>query len=104
MPWFIFIFGFPVFSTCVLKSKLGGEIPYLAALLNFLVMFVLSTIGDLVILDWLIISRITPKFVIIPGSEAADYKDSSHHYLGHAKAAVIMIFLALALAAAVSFL
>ena len=104
LPWFIFVLGFPVFSTYALKSKLGGEIPCLTALLNLIVMFVLATIGDLVILDWLIITRITPKFVIIPGSAAADYKDFSHHYKGHAKAAVIMVFIALALAVVVSYL
>ncbi len=104
LPWFIFILGFPVFSTYALKSRLGGEIPYPAALANFLVMFLLATVGDLVILDWLVISKMTPKFVIIPGSEAADYKDFSHHYKGHAKAAGILVFLALALAAVVSFL
>jgi hypothetical protein len=104
LPWFVFVLGFPVFSTYALKSKLGGEIPYLAALSNFLGLFLLATIGDLVVLDWLVISKMTPRFVIIPGSEEADYKDFSHHFKGHAKGAVIMIFLAVALAAAVSFL
>jgi hypothetical protein len=104
LPWFVFVLGFPVWSTYALKSKLGGEIPFLTAFLNLIVMFVLATIGDLVILDRLIITRITPKFVIIPGSDAADYKDFSHHYKGHAKAAVIMALIALALAAVVSYL
>ena len=104
LPWIVFVLGFPVFSTYALKSKLGGEIPYLAALSNLLVLFLLATVGDLVIIDWLVISKMTPKFVIIPGSEPADYKDFSHHYKGHAKGAVIFVFLALGLAAVVSFL
>ena len=49
-------------------------------------MFTVANMGDLFFLDWLIVSKITPKFVIIPGSEAEDYKDFSHHYKGHAKA------------------
>ena len=104
LPWIVFVLGFPVWSTYALKSKLGGEIPFLTAFLNLIVMFVLVTIGDLVILDWLVISKITPKFVIIPGSEAKDYKDFSHHYKAHAKAAVIIVFIALALAAVAAFL
>jgi hypothetical protein len=104
LPWFIFVLGFPVFSTYALKSKRGGEIPYSTAFLNFIVMSLLVTIGDLVILDWLVISKITPKFVIIPGSEASDYKDFSCHFKAHAKAAVIIIFVCLALAAVVSLL
>lgn len=104
LSWFAFVLAFPVFSTYALKSRLGGEIPLLTAFLNLIVMFALATIGDLVILDWLVVSRITPRFVIIPGSEAADYKDFSHHFRGHAKAGVIMAFIALGLAAVVSYL
>ena len=104
LPWFVFVAGFPVFSTFALKSKLGGEIPFAAALLNVLVMFLFSTLGDLVLLDWLVISKITPKFVTIPGSVKEDYKDFSHHFKGHAKAAVPMIVLALIIAGLASLL
>ena len=34
LPWFIFIFGFPLVSTYLLKSKLSGEIPFELAFLN----------------------------------------------------------------------
>jgi hypothetical protein len=98
LPWFIFVLGFPIFSTYVLKSKLGGEIPFLIAFLNLFVLFLLATAGDLVILDWLIVSKITPKFVIIPGSESADYKDFSHHYKAQLKASVGLILVSLIIA------
>jgi hypothetical protein len=42
---------------------------------------------------WLIVSKITPRFVIIPGSEKADYKDFSHHYKAHAKATIGLILI-----------
>jgi hypothetical protein len=98
VPWFIFVVGFPVFSTYALKSQLGNEIPFLIAFLNVFVLLLLATLGDLVILDWLIVSKITPKFVIIPGSEAADYKDFSHHYKAHAKATLGLILVCVILA------
>jgi hypothetical protein len=104
LPWFVFVLGFPVFSTLALKSKLGGEIAFAAASLNVLVMFIFATLGDLVLLDWILISKITPKFVIIPGSVKEDYKDFSHHFKGHAKAAVPLVVLCLAIAALVSLL
>jgi hypothetical protein len=104
LPWFIFVLGFPIFSTYVLKSKLGDEIPFLIAFLNLLVLFLLATVGDLVILDWLIVSKITPRFVIIPGSERADYKDFSHHYKAHAKALVGLILVCLIIAGIVWYL
>jgi len=102
LPWFVFVAGFPVFSTFALKSKLGGEIPFLTALLNVLAMFLLATLGDLVLVDWLLISKITPRFVIIPGSDREDYKDFSHHFRGHAKAAIPIIMIALLIAGLVS--
>jgi hypothetical protein len=91
LPWFIFTFGFPIYSTYALKASMGGDLPFWAAFLNVFVLVLLATIGDLVILDWLVISKITPAFVIIPGSEAADYKDFSHHFNAHARAVIPLL-------------
>ena len=52
---------------------------------------------------WIIVSKITPKFVIIPGTVKEDYKDFYHHYKAHAKATVPMILLCLIIAGIVSF-
>lgn len=101
LPWFIFLFGFPIFSTYMLKSKLGNEIPYIIAFLNLLILMLLANAGDLILLDWLIITKFTPEFVIIPGSERADYKDFSHHYRGHAKALALQILACLIIASIV---
>ncbi len=98
LPWLIFVLGFPVYSTYTLKMKLGNEISFWTAFLNFSVLFLLANIGDVFILDWLIISRITPKFVIIPGTEEQDYKDFSHHFKGHMKATIGMVLLGLIMA------
>jgi hypothetical protein len=91
IPWILFTLGFPIFSTYLLKSNLGGEIPFGTAFLNVAALALMATLGDLIILDWFIISRITPKFVIIPGTEREDYKDFSHHYKAHARAALLLI-------------
>ena len=102
VPWILFILAFPVFSTFAMKASLGGEIPFLFAFLNPLVLLQLLNLGDLAILDWLIISKITPGFVIIPGSTAADYKDMSHHFKGHVWATVAIALLSLVIGAVVS--
>lgn len=91
LPWFVFIVGFPLASTYSLKAQLAGEIPFEIAFLNVFVLVFFFFISDLVILDWVIISKITPQFVIIPGTEVDDYKDFSHHYMAHAKAAIPLI-------------
>jgi hypothetical protein len=85
-----------------LKDRLGGAITFNDAFVHLLMMVIFITIGDLVILDWLIISRITPNFVVIPGSDVEDYKDFSHHYRGHLRATIIMIALCAAVAVVVS--
>jgi hypothetical protein len=63
----------------------------------------LATLGDLLVLDWLIVSKITPKFVIIPGTDKEDYKDFSHHYKAHARAAIALVLLSLLFAGIVWF-
>ena len=103
-PWIVFILGFPIYSVLALKTKLGGEISFWVAFLHLFVMVLLMTIGDLVLLDWLVISKITPQFVIIPGTEASDYKDFSHHYIAHVKSSVILLVIIAVIAALASFL
>jgi hypothetical protein len=103
IPWFLILLGFPIWSTLQLKHKLGGIILFWIAFLNVFSMFFWGTFGDLVLLDWLLISRITPRFVIIPGSKKEDYRDFSHHFRGHLKASVVMVFMCLIVAAALSF-
>jgi len=104
LPWFIFTLGFPIYSTLVLKAKLSNDITLWIAFLNLFVLFLFATTGDLVILDWLIVSKITPRFVIIPGSEKEDYKDFSHHFRGHARASMLIIPVFLVIAGLISFL
>ncbi len=104
LPWFIFVFGFPILSTYTLKAKLGGAFTFWIAFVHLVTMMMLTNLGDLVILDWLIVSTITPTFVIIPGSDAQDYKDFSHHYKGHGKATIIMFLLALILAGIIKYI
>lgn len=103
LPWLAFVLGVPVYSTYALKSSLGGEISFLLAFANPFVMLQLASLVDMLILDWLIVSRITPRFVVIPGSSAADYKDMSHHYRSHARASVVLIAVCLLIAAVASF-
>ena len=67
-------------------------------------MVFLAYLVDLVILDWLIVCKITPQFVIIPGTEEADYKDFSHHYRAQLRAAPILVLVCLILSAVLTLL
>jgi len=104
LPWFAFLLAYPFVAAYRLKAGLGDEFSYTTACVHFFAMFQLASLVDLVILDWLIVSKITPGFVIIPGSVSADYKDFCHHYTAHARAFLYMTLLALIFAAMVTYL
>lgn len=103
IPFFIFIIGFPIYSSIMLKTQFIGELSFVTAFIHLLILFFFGTIGDRVILDWLIISKITPSFVIIQGTDEEDYKNFSHHYRGHALAALPILILCVMIAALVSY-
>jgi hypothetical protein len=90
VPWILLMLIFPVVSVLQLKSNLGGEITFLIAFLNIYLMIQLAGLIDLLVLDWLIVSKLTPGFVIIEGSKVEDYKDFSHHFRGHLRATIIL--------------
>lgn len=102
LPWFAMLLAYPLVASARLRASLGDDLTFTVAFIHFLVMYQVAALVDLVLLDWLIISRMTPSWVVIPGSEAADYKDFSHHFRGHARAFIALTILALLFAAAVS--
>lgn len=102
VPFFLLAFVYPAYSVFALKERLGGAMTFGDAFVHLLLMVVSITIGDLVILDWFIISKVTPGFVVIPGSEVEDYKDFTHHYWGHLRATIIMVVLCAVVAVIVS--
>ena len=102
MPWFIFIFTYPLVSTAFLEADLGGEISFEVAFFNMFFMVFLFFLVDLVVLDWFIISKITPRFVIIDGTTPEDYKDFSHHYKRHLIAFIPLTLLCLLFSAIIA--
>lgn len=85
IPFFLIGIGFPIISTLILKHQSGGEIDFFTAFFNIFGILMFGNVADLVILDWIIVGTITPKFVIIPGTE--DMKDNEYKdfRISHAK-------------------
>lgn len=104
IPWFVFIFTYPLVSTAFLETELGGEISFEVAFINIFFMVFLFFLTDLVVLDWLIISKITPKFIIIDGTTPEDYKDFSHHYKSHLIAFIPLTLICILFSAIIVFL
>ena len=99
VPFFALCIGIPLVSALTLESPSNGDVPFLALFIHiFGVIFVFNLV-DLFILDWLIYCRITPRFIVIPGTEGfAGYKDFGHQFRAHIRGTILMVVLSLLLA------
>ncbi|MCJ7739553.1 MAG: nitroreductase, partial [Anaerolineae bacterium] len=83
----------------------GGDISFLLLFLNaFGVAFTFNLV-DLLLLDWLMFCTITPRFVVIPGTEGMEaYKDYSYHFKASMIGTILSVVAGLVIAGIVSFL
>ncbi len=83
IPFLLLLVAVPLVSTLMLKARHPESATFFALAANaFGVAFIFNVV-DWLILDWLMFCTITPRFVVIPGSEgAAGYKDYSYHFRG----------------------
>jgi hypothetical protein len=103
IPFMLLLLFGSFFSTLSLKEH--GNIPFLALWLNATGVVWVFNIVDWLILDWLMFCTLTPRFVVIPGSEGmAEYKDYRFHFRGFLKGTALSIFGGLIIAGIVSML
>jgi len=77
LPIFIIIISYIVISFYL---KFNDSFTYLNVLLYWAFVYFISSCIDLFICDYLIFCSITPKFIIISGTEGnSGYKDKSYH-------------------------
>lgn len=101
----LFLVGIPAVSTWLLERSHSGDIAFSTAFLNaFGIMSVFNAV-DLLVIDWLLFCAVTPKFLVIEGTEGmAGYKDCLFHFRGFAVGTVLAAAASLILAAAFTFL
>lgn len=99
LPFVALIVTIPLLSALGLQAEGSGDPSYWALFIHILGMLSVFFVVDLVVLDWLVYCTITPRCLVIPGTEGmAGYKDYLHHLRAHARGVVWMVILALALA------
>ena len=105
IPFLVLLVVGPFISTLALKRQDGGDASFLLLFLNaFGVAFAFNLV-DLLLLDWLMFCTITPKFVVIPGTEGMEaYKDYSYHFKASLTGTVLSVVAGLVIAGIVSFL
>jgi hypothetical protein len=102
LPVIALAIGIPLAFGLALKSEHGSDVSYLALTGHVLAVLLMANVFELVVLDWLIYCTITPKRLVIPNTEGmAGYRDYLHQLRSHARGAVVMVFLSLALAGVV---
>jgi hypothetical protein len=105
IPFLILFVAAPFVSTLSLKVRSHSDVSFLALWLHaFGVVFVFNVV-DWLVLDWLMFCTLTPRFVVIPGTEGmAGYKDYAFHFRGFLIGTALSAGAGLAIAAIVSFL
>ena len=84
IPWFLWSLSFPVYSTVKYLQGGGGEIGFGWVFAHAFLILFSFWLFDLLVLDWLMFCTITPKFLVIPGTEGfAGYKDFGFHLRAH---------------------
>lgn len=102
LPFMALVVGIPFLSALGLGSEGAADVSFGALFVHILGVLFVFFFVDLVVLDWLIYCTITPKRLVIPGTEGmAGYKDYLHHLRAHARGAVWLVIVALVLAAIV---
>jgi tetrahydromethanopterin S-methyltransferase subunit B len=101
--FFLIVFGVPLLSILRLDQMIAGVPSFLEIFINLFTLFLVFNIVDLFILDWLIFCAITPRFIVLPGTEGmAAYKDYGFHFRGFLIGCVICIVSALVFASLAS--
>ena len=101
IPFIIVLIAIPFISTMQFQQQ-GGSVSFLWLFLHAFVLLMIFNLFDLLVLDLLLFCTITPKFLIVPGTEGlAGYKDYGFHLRQHAKSIPMMALMALVIAAVV---
>lgn len=77
----------------------GGDVGFRAAFVHLATMFSLFNVLDWLVMDWLIMVRFQPRFVVLPGTEGlAGYRSYWFHFRGFLIGLPISLVAALLLA------
>jgi len=80
-------------------NAIQGGLTFWSVFLNVFIVVMVWNLVDLLIIDWLLLVIIQPKFIFIPGTEGlAGYKDFAFHFRGFLKGIIYSVVIGLLLA------
>ncbi len=102
VPFLALLLLFPAWSSWTLPLRDGHPPTFGALFVNAFVVASTFNVADWLILDWLVFCTITPRFVVIPGTEGMPaYKDYYFHFRGFLIGTALSLALALVTATAI---
>jgi hypothetical protein len=93
------------YSSLRLLDANGGSVTFLTAFLHIFLVLNIFNLFDAVVLDYLLLTRNTPRFVILPGTEGMEYlfHDSRMHIVNYLKGIVVCAILSIPAALIIAF-
>ena len=92
-------------SLAPVLAGLDGQPMFLTVFVHLLVMFTVFNVLDLLIMDWLIVVTLRPRFLVLPGTEGMPgYGDYAFHFRGFLIGTPITLVASILLAGLVSVL
>lgn len=102
LPFWLCLLGFPVAAALTAKAAHGSLLEVFLSAAGVLFLF---NLVDWLILDWLVVCTITPRFVVLPGTEGmAGYKNYGMHFRGFLIGTGLAVFLGLLITIVLTFL
>jgi len=98
LPFLLWLFVYPI------AYVLGLHSTFLTNFLTFCAFFAGFALWDTLVLDLLIFCKLTPRFIIIPGTVREDYSNMKYHLVSGTKGVLMSAVFSGALAAILTFI
>ena len=103
-PVLILALIIPFVSTLRFSRQNPEDVSFLLLFLNAYGILLIANLAELILVDLLLLCTITPKWIVIPGTEGtAGYKNYAYQIKAHLRGASLMAVISLIIAAIVSF-
>lgn len=96
----VVLFGVFGAALASLARQSGGALAFVDAAVSTYLIFMVFNLVDLLLIDWLLVVTLRPRFVMIPGTEhLAGYGDYGYHFRAFLKGSLGGLILSLLIAA-----
>ena len=86
IPFLVSMLGLPSYSNLKLKRENHGRLSFKNGFINAYAVYTLFGLFDLLVIDYLLLIRLRPRFAVLPGTDDREYaNDFAYHLNGFLK-------------------